>query len=99
MAAPLAIVFFFTALFGFMPSLEPDIAGLITTVASVILIPFIVLGLGQMIAGICLLGGGRTARGFVIAFGILHLINIPLGTALGAYALWALLGQRPAASA
>lgn len=91
LAVPLALAGFFTAIVGFVPSMnDPGIVGLITTIGSFILIPFILLGLGETVAGICLLGGGRTARGFVIAFGILQLINIPIGTAIGIYTLWAL---------
>lgn len=96
LAVPLAIAAFFTAFFNFAPNLgDQGVIGLITAIGGAILIPFILLGLGQMVAGICLLGGGRTARGFVIAFGILHLINIPIGTAIGAYTLWALLRPAP----
>lgn len=91
LAVPLALAFFFTALIGFIPSFDSGVAAMITAIGGVILVPLILLGLGQTVAGLCLLGGGRIARGFVIAFGILHLINIPIGTAIGAYTLWALL--------
>jgi hypothetical protein len=33
---------------------------------------------------------------FVIAFGVLQLLNFPIGTVIGVYTLWALLGKRPA---
>ena len=50
----------------------------------------------EIIAGIALLKGSQTGRVFVIAFGVLQLLNFPIGTVIGIYTLWALLGTRPA---
>jgi len=50
----------------------------------------------EVIAGIALLKGSQTGRVFVIAFGVLELLNFPIGTVIGIYTLWALLGKRPA---
>jgi hypothetical protein len=50
----------------------------------------------EIIAGIALLKGSQTGRVFVIAFGVLQLLNFPIGTVIGVYTLWALLGKRPA---
>lgn len=50
----------------------------------------------EAIAGVALLKGSQTGRVFVIAFGILELLNFPIGTVVGVYTLWALLGKRPA---
>lgn len=49
------------------------------------------LTVAEMVAGIALLNGSQTGRVFVIVFGVLGLANIPFGTALGIYTLWALL--------
>jgi hypothetical protein len=49
----------------------------------------------EIIAGIALLKGSQTGRVFVIAFGVLQLLNFPIGTVIGVYTLWALLGKRP----
>ena len=50
----------------------------------------------EIIAGIALLKGSPTGRVFVLAFGVLQLLNFPIGTVIGIYTLWALLGTRPA---
>lgn len=52
----------------------------------------------EAIAGIALLKGSPTGRVFVIAFGVLELLNFPIGTVVGVYTLWALLGNRPAST-
>jgi hypothetical protein len=52
----------------------------------------------EAIAGIALLKGSPTGRVFTIAFSVLGLLNFPIGTAIGVYSLWALLGKRPAPS-
>jgi len=55
------------------------------------------LPIAEIIAGIYLLKGTRTARAFVIVFGVLDLIHFPVGTVLGIYTLWALLRTQPVA--
>jgi hypothetical protein len=59
-----------------------------------ILAPFIALAVGEIVAAIYLLRGSSSARTFVIGFGVLHIVNFPLGTALGFYTLWALLNNK-----
>lgn len=46
-----------------------------------------------LMAGFKLLKAQRSARTWAIAAAIIALINIPLGTALGVYALWFLFGE------
>jgi hypothetical protein len=50
----------------------------------------------EAIAGIALLKGSQTGRVFTIVFSVLGLLNFPIGTVVGVYSLWALLGNRPA---
>src|SRR5215472_10910813 len=61
-----------------------------------------VLALPGIIGGWALFTGRSWGRPLVLVLGVLHLINIPLGTALGIYTLWALLhepvSQLPGAS-
>jgi hypothetical protein len=60
-----------------------------------------------LVAGIGLLRRARWARILALAVAAIHLIEIPIGTALGVYAIWVLvqdesvrlLGGAPAASA
>ena len=57
---------------------------------------FALLLAAEAIAGIALLKGSPTGRVFTIAFSVLELLNFPIGTVIGVYSLWALLGTRPA---
>lgn len=51
------------------------------------------LALPGIIGGWALLSGRSWGRPLVLVLGCLHLINIPLGTALGIYTIWALLHE------
>jgi hypothetical protein len=57
-----------------------------TAIASFLLL----LSLPMVIGGIALLRHARWARIFVLVLGALNLLNIPFGTLLGIYTLWAL---------
>jgi hypothetical protein len=48
----------------------------------------------EIVGGVLLLGGSAAGRIITIVFSILSLINIPIGTAIGAYSLWALLREQ-----
>jgi hypothetical protein len=63
---------------------------------TVLAVFFALLMAAEIAAGIALLKGSLTGRVFVIAFGVLHLLNFPLGTVIGIYTLWALLRTQPA---
>ncbi len=52
-----------------------------------------ILSLPGIVAGIGLLGFRPWARILAIVLSALHLVNIPLGTLLGVYGLWALLNR------
>ena len=54
-------------------------------------IVLMVLSLPSVIAGIGLIRFRPWARIMTIVLSVLHLFNIPFGTALGVYGLWALL--------
>jgi hypothetical protein len=67
-----------------------SIMGILAVVAFVALL---VLSLPGLIAGVGLLSFRPWARILMIILSALHLLNVPLGTALGAYGLWALLSN------
>src|SRR4051812_38543123 len=66
-------------------------AGVLGILAIVIGCFLALLALPGIIGGWALYAGRSWARPVVIVLGILHLMNIPFGTALGIYTLWALL--------
>jgi hypothetical protein len=71
-------------------------AGGIIGIVAVVLGGFLaVLALPGIIGGWALFAGRSWGRPFVMVLGVIHLINIPFGTALGIYTLWALLREPP----
>jgi hypothetical protein len=56
---------------------------------------FALLPLGELVGAVMLLRGSDTGRIITIVFSVLSLLNIPIGTAIGAYSLWALLREKP----
>jgi hypothetical protein len=66
------------------------ILGLIGTAGFVF---FLTLGLPGIIGGIGLLNYQPWARILVLVIGCLHLFDVPLGTALGIYTIWALTDE------
>lgn len=66
------------------------ILGLIGTVAIVFMS---VIGIPSILAGVGLLQRREWGRVLALVVGILSLIDIPLGTALGVYTLWALVND------
>ena len=81
---------------------EHEAAGIIG-IAGVVLVGFLaVLALPGIIGGWALFAGRSWGRPFVMVLGVIQLLNIPFGTVLGIYTLWALLReptpQAPSAS-
>ena len=74
---------------------EHEAAGIIGIVAVVLGGFLAVLALPGIIGGWALFAGRSWGRPFVMVLGVIHLINIPFGTALGIYTLWALLREPP----
>jgi len=64
--------------------------GVLTIVATVVGGILFITSVPEIVAGIWLLKYKEWARILTIILAILNLINIPLGTALGAYSLWVL---------
>ena len=62
-------------------------------IGAVVFLVLLVTSIPSVIAGIGLLRLYPWARILGIVFSVLHLFNIPLGTALGIYGLWVLLSD------
>jgi hypothetical protein len=73
---------------------EHEAVGIIGLVAVVLGTFLVLLGLPGIIGGWGLFTERPWARPLVLVLGVLALFNIPIGTAVGIYTLWALL-QRP----
>ena len=72
---------------------ERQAAGILGIIAVVLGGFLAALSLPGIIGGWALLTGRSWGRPLVLVLGVLDLIHIPLGTALGIYTLWALLRE------
>jgi hypothetical protein len=70
---------------------EPGAAGILGIICMGVCGLLSVLALPDLIGGWALLTGRSWGKTLVLVLGVLHLFNIPIGTALGIYTLWALL--------
>lgn len=74
-----------------MMSGDPQAAGILTLVGTVIATILFTLSAPGVVGGIGILKGWWWARYLVLLLGFLNLINIPLGTILGIYTFWVLM--------
>jgi hypothetical protein len=72
---------------------EHQAAGILGIIAVAVCSFLAVLGLPGIIGGWALFTGRSWGRPLVLVLGFLHLLNIPFGTALGIYTIWALLHE------
>jgi membrane-associated protease RseP (regulator of RpoE activity) len=70
---------------------EPNANTILSLVADVISIVFIVLSLPGIFAGIGLYKRKEWARILTLVLSILEVFNFPFGTAIGIYSIWALI--------
>ena len=68
-------------------------AGIVGIVGLVLCGFLALVGLPGIIGGWAVLTGRSWGRPILLVLGVLDLFNIPFGTALGIYTLWALLNQ------
>jgi len=63
----------------------------LTIVANVVMVLILILSIPGIIAGIGLFKRKEWARILTLILSVLDLFNIPIGTAIGAYSIWALV--------
>ena len=80
---------------GDMPFLPPEVPPFVPVLIRVASLFLLAAGAVGLVAGWGLLTRQPWARMLAIVLGIINLLEIPVGTAIGIYTLWALL---PAAS-
>lgn len=87
----LLAIFLFTLLFGIgIVTRDRTAMAILTLVGSLLGIFFLVLGLPGLVGGIGLLRYRPWARILVLIVSAIDLINVPVGTTLGAYSIWVL---------
>lgn len=72
---------------------DQDAIFILSIIANVVIIFFIVLSIPGLIAGIGLLKRKEWARILTLILSVLDLFNFPIGTAIGIYCIWALSNQ------
>lgn len=87
-------IILFTVLAGVgMVSHDESALTVLTIIGTVAAAFLIVISLPGIVGGIGLLKWQPWARVLVLILGFLNLINIPFGTILGAYTIWALMNN------
>lgn len=89
-----AIVVFVAGAGAGLASGDPDAAIAGGTCGTVIAVIVAVLSLPSLIAGMGLKNRKEWARILTIVLSALNLLNFPIGTAIGGYALWVLLNDQ-----
>ena len=81
--------------FGMSMGIERELAAWIGGVGVLVIALLASIVIAEIVGAVLLLRGSELGRAMTIVFSALHLINIPIGTAIGAYSLWALLREVP----
>ncbi len=90
-----AVYFIFRIIGNF--SDDQDANMVLTMIANILAVLFVVLSVPGLIGGIGLIKRKNWARILILILSILNLFNFPVGTALGVYAIWALVQPEVAA--
>ena len=78
--------------------IHAGIFGWLAGLGAVILLVVMAFPALEILGGVLLLQGNPAGRVITIVFSVLGLINIPFGTVVGVYSLWALLRDVPRAA-
>jgi len=70
---------------------QGDVGAMIGGIGMIVVISFALFAALEIVGAAMLMRGNDSGRIITIVFSVLHLINIPIGTAIGGYSLWALL--------
>jgi len=81
--------------FGTSIGVQREVAEFVGGVGMILILGFVVIVVTEIVGAALLLRGSESGRIITIVFSGLALLNIPIGTAIGAYSLWALLRKLP----
>jgi len=76
---------------GFIPEEEEIALDVLATLFSVLPTVIAIFGIVDVFAGISLFSYRQWSRVLVIAVSVLNCLNIPIGTGIGVYSIWALM--------
>ncbi|MBW8760280.1 MAG: hypothetical protein JF586_22045 [Burkholderiales bacterium] len=72
-----------------------DVGAMIGGIGMIVVITFALFAVLEIVGAVMLMRGNDSGRVITLVFSVLHLINVPIGTAVGGYSLWALLRNAP----
>jgi hypothetical protein len=76
---------------GFIPEEEEIAMEVLAALVSILPTVIAVFGIVDVFAGISLFSNRQWSRVLVIAVSVLNCLNIPIGTGIGVYSIWALM--------
>jgi membrane protease YdiL (CAAX protease family) len=88
-----AMIVFVAVAGGGLISGDPEAIAITAGVGTVIALFLTIISVPGIIGGIGLLKRKEWARILVLILGFMQLLNIPIGTALGIYTIWALMNR------
>lgn len=94
----IGVVVFFILIGAGLLSADGEAMSVLAVVATFVLGLMVVISIPGIITGWGLLKRKSWARVFALVIGFLNLMNVPLGTMLGVYTIWALLANDEASS-
>ena len=78
---------------------ERGLAEMVGGIGMIVVGSFVLVAILEIVGAVLLLRGSDTGRILTLVFSVLHLLNVPIGTAIGVYSLWALLRTVPPSAA
>ena len=81
--------------FGASMGFAREVAEFVGGVGLILILGFAVIVVTEIVGAVLLLRGSEAGRIITIVYSALALLNVPIGTLIGAYSLWALLRQQP----
>ena len=81
--------------FGASMGVQREVAEVVGGVGMILVLAFAVIVVTEILGAVLLLRGSESGRLITIVFSGLALLIIPIGIAIGAYSLWALLRKGP----
>ena len=85
---------FFSVIFSLIKP-DPAVTTIVMGFGSILGVIIGLLALSDILAGAYYLRGSKVAETFLIVLNVFHLFAFPIGTLIGGYSLWAILGSGP----
>ena len=85
--------------YGASMGVERELAARVGGIGMIVVGVLAAVAILEIVGAALLLRGNDSGRIITLVFSVLHRVNVPIGTAVGAYSMWALLRERRASAA